>query len=176
MCAAQKKRINSGPGAAHGVGTSSTVAPEFGEALRGRLHQRRDLGIDAGVAEIGAVGDALAFDALVQPQRDRRRPGFQRGVVERVRPGHHLQHQRAVGDRAGHRAVMRGHIAGAHRIGRHAAEARLQSEHAAEMRRHADRAGAVAALVQRAEPGRGGRAPRRPTRRRRCSRASTDCA
>ena len=48
MCAAQKKRISSGPSLAQGVGTSSTVAPSSVNRADRFLHQRRHFGIDAG--------------------------------------------------------------------------------------------------------------------------------
>ena len=77
------------------------------------------------------------------------RLGFQAGVIVGMRPGHGAQHQRGIGDRARERPEMHGVVARRHRRLRHAAIGRLQPEHAAEMRRHADRARAVAALVQR---------------------------
>ena len=97
----QKKRISSGPGAAQRRGDFLDDRAEFGKSAGRRLYQRGDLGIDAGVAEVGAVGDALALDPLMQPRVIGGGAGFQGGVVEWVRTGHHLQEQSGVGDRCG---------------------------------------------------------------------------
>src|SRR5260221_13687223 len=77
--------------------------------------------------------------------------------------GHHLEHQGGVGDRARQGTEMHVVVAGRHRRLWHATVSRLDSENAAEMRGHADRARAVAALMERtiARRGTNARAGRR---------------
>ena len=128
-----------------------------GEHVRGLLHQGRHVVVDAGVAEVGAVGDALALHGGGQVAGIVLRRCLQRQVVPRVRAGHRLEHQRAVGDGAAHRADMGGHVVVRHRPAGHPAMGGLHAEHAAHVGGDADRPGAVAALVQRAIPCRGPR-------------------
>ncbi len=135
--------------------TSTSSTPAALAGFRRPCGPGRRRRVDAGMAEIGAVGDLPAFDPVIEAAEIVGRPGFERGVVERVRAGHHRHHQRAVGDGAGHRADMGGVVAGADRVVGDAAIGGLEAGDAAEMGRHADRA-VVAALVQGAVAGRRG--------------------
>jgi len=91
-----------GPGCPHLLDNGA----EFGKPVGGGFYQRGDLGIDAGVAEVRAVGNAFTFDAGVQPRVIGGGAGFQGGVIQWVGAGHDLQKHRAVGDGAGQRAVV----------------------------------------------------------------------
>ena len=127
------------------------LGPETGERRNRVGHQARHLGIDARMAEIGTPGDARAPEPLALAQQGGivRRWGFEAVMVAGMRAGHDLQHQGRVGDRAGHRPDMAYLVRIADRQVGHAPVARLDAENAAEMARHADRAGAVGALVKR---------------------------
>ena len=97
--------------------------------------------------------------------------------IERVVAGDHLQHQRVVGDGAGHRPDM------VEREGeredaapRHQAVGRLQADDAAAARRIAHAAAGVAAQRHREQAGRRRPSPSPTTSRRDDDRCSTDCA
>ncbi len=146
--------------------TSSTCAPGVLTSLRRGTRRKRAISGSAcsTVAEIGAVGDLPAphpiFDAVEKIARGQR----QRIRVARIGPAQHVEHRRRVVDRARDRPVMRQEAHRRGRVGRHQAKARLDAEHARKARRNADRAGAVAAEVEDADP--------RRTRRRRAGAAA----
>ena len=118
-----------------------------------RLHGCRDFGIDPRVAERRREGDAQAADAVVEADRVVARIERQRSPVARVGALQHVHHQRRVGDAHRVRAEVGDGAHRRERIGRHAAEARLQTEVAAERCRDAHAAGAVGADRERPHAG-----------------------
>ena len=112
------------------------------------------------------VLDAVEVDPAV---------GRQRIGVAVVGPRQHVQHQRRVAHVARHRPDIRQQAHRRRRIGRHPAERRLDAEDAGEGGRDADRAGAVAADMQRRRCRRRRRRRRRRCCRPGCARGSTGC-
>ena len=84
-----------------------------------------------------------------RPTRQSRAGRRQPVGVARVGLGQHVQHQRAIGNGARHRADMGDRIEGRGRIGRHPAIGRLQPVDAGKTCRNPDRPAAVGADMQR---------------------------
>jgi len=78
------------------------------ERARGIRYHARYIRVDAGVPQIRAVGDAQASDTVVKRSEIVRRGRFERVVVKRMRPGHHLQHERGIGHRTRQWTGVRG--------------------------------------------------------------------
>src|SRR5262249_50658183 len=131
---------------------------ELAEGARRARADGRHVGIDAvGEAEIVRPRHAPALHRPGERAAIVHAVGGQRVLIALVGPGAHLEHQRGVGYRAGHRPRVREAPRAAGRVYRHAAQRRLEADDAPAGGRDADRAAAVGADVQRAHAGGGGR-------------------
>ncbi len=132
----------------------STIAPSsaktFAAALDGSAHRRRRLGI----AEGRRQRDALALErALRNPVAIGDAVIGEAVPVARVGALHRVEHQRRVGDGAGHRPDMRDVAKRRGRVDRDPAKGRLMPENAAERGRDADRAAGIGAHREGADAG-----------------------
>ena len=125
--------------------------PCGGSACRG------DLGIDAGIAEIGAVGDAQPAHPILDAVAPVVLLRGQRIRIAVIRPVQHVQQQCRIAHIPRHRPDIRQQPKRRGRIGRDPAKTRLDAENAGEGGGDADRAGAVAADMQRRNAGGAGR-------------------
>ncbi len=121
------------------------VRAEVLEHFHRFAHERGDFGIDLGVAEIGRIRDAKAADAEVEARAVVAIVVRKAMPVARIGLRKHVQHQRGVGDGAGHRSDVRHGAEGRERPRGHAPEGRLDAEEPGEAARDADRAAAVGA-------------------------------
>ena len=131
-----------------------------GDRLYFRVHGK--------AAEVGVPAELQPGDAALRGGEVVVGSGAECVGIAGVPAGEHLQHERGVAHGAGQRAVLAEVIHGGWHAGagvaRHAPQRGLDPVHTAEARRPADRAAAVAALRQRAQPGghRGRAAAARP--------------
>ena len=134
-----------------------------------------DLGIDPGIAEIRAVGDAQPAHPVVDPGEIIARLGRQGVGIAGVGTRQHVEERRRVAHAARHRPDIRQEAHRRGRIGRDPAERRLQPENAGE-----GRAGCGSSRRRRCRHAAGRSRRRRRRRRRRCCRpgcapGSTGC-
>ena len=137
------------------------MAAEVGEAVGGLFGEAAHIGIDGGVAEVGAPGDAQATQRG-QRVGDGREvvggPVVDGGWVAGVGAGDGLGEEGGVGDGAGDGAIVgAGYPDVAIGPVGDAAKGGLESEDAAKGSGDADRAGAVGAMGERAKAGGHGR-------------------
>ena len=114
---------------------------------------RSDLGIDARIAEIGAVGDLEPTHAAVDAVEPVAALGRQRIGIPVIGPGQHVQHQGRVAHMARHRPDIGKKPQRRGGVGGDPAKRSLYPEDAGKGRRDADRPGAIGAEVQRRDAG-----------------------
>ena len=153
----QKSSYHASRGDGHAGFTSSTRQPSSRNARAARAQ------IAATSGSTQSAKPRSSVHATRQPftRSAERAPiihavGRQRVLIALVGPGARLQHQRGVGHRARHRPRVREAPGAAGRVDRHASERGLEADDARAGRGNPDRAAAVGADVERAEPG-GGR-------------------
>ena len=135
---------------------SSTCAPIDSKSVYRLVNQRGDFRVDAGIAQRAAVGDAPAFDAVVESfavvdiARRRLIPVAHIGACDDV------EHERGIGHVARDRALVPQRAGGRMRVHRHDAEGRLESKQSAEAGGNADRAAAIGGDVHGAHAERRG--------------------
>jgi hypothetical protein len=127
------------------------VTAQLLEREQRRANDGCDLVVDPQITEVGAEGDAQPRNAIVEAGDIVLGRGRQAHLVAVVRSGHDLEHQRGIADRAADRAGVRHVVVVVDREVGHPPVGRLEAEDAAECGRHADRAGAVRALMDRAD-------------------------
>ena len=156
---------------------SSTSHPSASNVRRCASSTSRHARIERQPAEVGAPCDADALEVAIERRCERRRVGRVARRIARVRPGHHAQQQRDVGDRPRHRPLD-GEPGERQRRRRHRHEADRRAEpddvvEVAGLRSDPPRSlpSAIGSM-----PGRERRARRRRSIRRRSSSGRTDCA
>ena len=137
-----------------------TRAPSRSSVPDRSLHGGRDLRRHLGQPEIGAVGDAQAGHAVLEPHAVVPAVGRQGRRIAPVGAGQHREEQGRVVHGPRQRAHVRERAPARGRPGRHAAGGRLVADDAAPRRRDADRAPTVGAHGEGTEPG--GHRGRRP--------------